>query len=47
MGKLPLIDFAKNANSKMGVPSHSCLVLFGDNGVCILCALTSVGALFL
>lgn len=31
----------------MGVVSHSCLVLFGDNGVCVLCALTSVGALFL
>ncbi len=31
----------------MGVIGHSYLVLFGDNGVCVLCALTSVGALFL
>ena len=30
----------------MGVVSHSCLVLFGDNGVCVFSALTSVGALF-
>ena len=30
----------------MGVISHSYLVLFGDNGVCVFGALTSVGALF-
>ena len=30
----------------MGVFTHFYLVLFGDNGVCVLCALTSVGALF-
>ncbi len=30
----------------MGVVSHSCLVLFGDNGICVLCVLISVGALF-
>ena len=31
----------------MGVISHSYLVLFGDNGVCVFSALTSGGALFL
>lgn len=30
----------------MGVVGHSYLVLFGDNGVCVFSALTSVGALF-
>ena len=29
-----------------GSVSHSYLVLFGDNGVCVFSALTSVGALF-
>lgn len=43
---LPSQKFVKNANSRWECLFIS-IYLFGDNGVCVFSALTSVGALFL
>ena len=46
LGILPLLQFVKNANSKWECSLIFIRFHFAMTGVCVLCALTSVGALF-